>query len=226
MARHGATHGDEQRAGLGAAADLAEPAGAVARDEGQIGERLDVLDERRASAHAALERSRGREGRFGGSAVQPLDEGALLAGHEAVGHGYELDLLTRSGLGALVDGDREGSVRRRCVSSHGDDDPASARDGGRDHRAVEHEVRIDPHQQCVLVTRRLTFDAVCDDDRRAPRRDRPQFDVCRETCAAAPSQTAGFDFGKQCISLAPQHRQRAVALEVGAQRGVGTRGRE
>ena len=47
---------DEGSAARLAAAGLAIPGVAVARDEGNVGERLDVLDERRPSVNAALER--------------------------------------------------------------------------------------------------------------------------------------------------------------------------
>ena len=98
-----------------------------------------------------------------------LHERALLAGHEAVGHGHELDLLALCRLGALVDG-LDGRMCRRCVAADRDDDSPRARDRGRDHRAVQHEVRIDAHQQRVLLARGLALDAVRDHDRARARR--------------------------------------------------------
>src|SRR5207244_1251721 len=44
---------DERRAGLAERAELAEPRWPVARDERDLGERLDVLDERRPAAPTA-----------------------------------------------------------------------------------------------------------------------------------------------------------------------------
>ena len=73
----------------------------MACDERDVGECLDVLDERGAAAHPPLEWTRRRERGLARPAVQPLDERCLLAGDEAVGDGGELDSLT---LAALADG--------------------------------------------------------------------------------------------------------------------------
>ena len=50
--------GDERRPGLVGRPDLAEPGRAEARDLGEVGQRLDVLDQRRAAVDALLERPR------------------------------------------------------------------------------------------------------------------------------------------------------------------------
>src|SRR5437667_143671 len=69
----GAAHGREDRARLLLEPDLTEPAGAVAGDECQVRERLDVLDECRAPIDAALERTGRLAGRLGLAAAQPSD---------------------------------------------------------------------------------------------------------------------------------------------------------
>ena len=83
----------EYRARLVVGAGPAEPVGAVARDQADVGECLDVLDESRATADAALERARWRESRLGIATVQPVHERALLAGDEALGDSRDADRL-------------------------------------------------------------------------------------------------------------------------------------
>ena len=57
---------DQRRAGLLGGAELAKPRGAVAPDQREVGEGLDVADERGAPAHAPFEGPRRGEGRQAG----------------------------------------------------------------------------------------------------------------------------------------------------------------
>jgi len=78
----GAGDGGEHRAGLRRRSDLAEPYGAIPAHQREAGERLDVLDERRPAADAALERPRRHERRLRVAADEPVNERGLLAGQE------------------------------------------------------------------------------------------------------------------------------------------------
>jgi hypothetical protein len=55
----------EHRTGFGVGTNFAVPARAVSRDEGEMGERLDVLNERRATVQSAFREPRWRSGRSG-----------------------------------------------------------------------------------------------------------------------------------------------------------------
>ena len=197
---------DEHRAGLALTAELAEPVRAVTRDERDVGQRLDVLDERRAPAHASFIGPRRHEGRLGGPAVQPLHEGGLLAGHEAVGRRDELESRLAAGAGALGDRAGEAPVRARRAAVDRDHDRACTDARCRRRGAVEHEVRVDPHQQAVLVACGLALDAVRDHDGRTPGRHGRQLEVRREAGAATASQAARLDRRDERAALATQAR--------------------
>jgi hypothetical protein len=62
---HGTKQRHEHRTGLGIGTNFAVPARAVSRDEGEMGERLDVLNERRATVQSAFREPRWRSGRSG-----------------------------------------------------------------------------------------------------------------------------------------------------------------
>ena len=70
---------DEHRAGVGRGSRGPPPVRAEAGDERDVGEGLDVVDERRPAVDTALERTGRREGGFGVAAVEPVDERGLLA---------------------------------------------------------------------------------------------------------------------------------------------------
>ena len=64
-------------------AERAKPARPVAGDQREVGERLGVVDQRRAPAHPALERHRRGQRRLCRAAVTEVDERRLLAGDVA-----------------------------------------------------------------------------------------------------------------------------------------------
>ena len=88
-AGHVAGEGDQRRAGIVDGAQAAIPGGAEAGDDGQVGEGLHVVDQRRAAPHAALVGAGRYEGRFGLAAVEPVHQGGLLAGDVAAGGGLD-----------------------------------------------------------------------------------------------------------------------------------------
>ena len=71
-------HGHEHRAGHLLRPDPSEPGRSEGADQGEVSERLHVLDQRRATSDAADERPRAR-GRDRRSAVQEMNERTLLA---------------------------------------------------------------------------------------------------------------------------------------------------
>ena len=106
-------YGHECRPGVGRGADLAEPFGAVAGDEGDVGEGLDVVDQRRAPVDAALGEVVQVERRFGVASVEPVDQGGGLPGDVAVRGGFERGCRScRIGRRAV----RRGPLRRRGCS--------------------------------------------------------------------------------------------------------------
>ena len=77
---HRTRQGDERGSRLARRAGFAEPLGAVACDQRKVGERLEILDERRAARDAALERTRRDERRLCRTAVEKSYERTLLSG--------------------------------------------------------------------------------------------------------------------------------------------------
>ena len=74
--------GGEHAARLLGGAEAAEPARAVPRDQGQVGEGLDVLDQGGRAAQAAFGHPGRHEGGHRRAAAQPVDQRRLLAGQE------------------------------------------------------------------------------------------------------------------------------------------------
>ena len=72
-------------------------------------ERLDVLDQRGAPSHAALERQRRREGRLGRTSVQRRHQRGLLSGHISglQQEQLELRITVESGRRAVAKGHRK-----------------------------------------------------------------------------------------------------------------------
>ncbi len=76
----------ERGARLAWGAELAEPGCAVARDQRDVGERLGVVDQRRAAPKAVFEGHRWRERGLRRAAVEEVDKRRLLAGDVVARH--------------------------------------------------------------------------------------------------------------------------------------------
>src|SRR5581483_5452401 len=109
---------------------LAKPAGPVARDEAEVRERLDVLDELPAFVRLL-------QGRLGRAAFQALQESGLLPGNEPVGDGLDayVDAVAPLGECAL-----EPLHDRAIGAADRDDRFVRAVDPRRDDRAVDDEM--------------------------------------------------------------------------------------
>ena len=191
------------------AAELAEPV----RRRGARSARCWRASRRsgRASGVRARRRSNGRGGTKAGFAGPPFSHCTSAVSSPATkrsGTRDELDPLARA---RAARARRSRAARLACALAASRPTAiticARAHGGCRRHGAVEHEVRIDPHQQLVLVARRLALDAVGDHDGRAARGDRAQLEVRREARAAASAQPARLD-GRDA---APRPRRAARA---------------
>ena len=126
--------------GSAARAGGAEPGGAVPGDERQVGQGLDVLHQRRPSAQAARRQPRWCRGGGRDAALDPVHDGAGLAGDEPVGGRH----APGSGPGRC----RPGGARRAAVVDdladrvvHHDHGLAGADELGGERRAVQDQVR-------------------------------------------------------------------------------------
>ena len=102
-------------------------------------ERLDVLHQRRRPAQAALGEPRRRRGGRGDSPLNPLYDGARLAGHEPLGRRADLEphpvVAGPAAFGHRLVEDLAD------VAVHHDHRLPGAGDLGRERRAVQDEVR-------------------------------------------------------------------------------------
>src|SRR5579862_3348874 len=225
----GAAECDERRAGGIRSPRRPEPAGAEARDECDVRERLDVLHERRRSVEPALERIRRLQRGLGLAALERAQEGRLLAGDERRRHGGERDVGV---VASTPLGERSRQAAGGRPVRHRDDDSPCADRAGGDHRAVEHEVRREPADGTVLRARRLALGGVGDHDWTPPRRgDGAQLGRRRERRAPAAAQARAVELFDQSRGSRQRpergrvlgKRKRAVAVDVGEQARQNTR---
>jgi hypothetical protein len=127
-----------------------------------VGQGLDVVDEGRPAVDALVERPRSDD-RAGVAAVDPADEGRLLAGDVAVRGLVQFD---GDAVTALVDGALEGRHQLGLAPLDAEDSPAGVEGVDGDGDAVEHEVRVGGEKDPVLGRQWLTFGPVGDDDLR------------------------------------------------------------
>ncbi len=196
----GAVDRDEHAAGLVAGADGAEPARAVPRDQGQVGQRLRVLHQGRRAAQAALAHPRRLERGQRGAAAEPVHHRGLLAGQEprrGLGDRHAEPVQAAGGpFGQRAQDLRAGRVVQVQVRLGGAD-----RLGGQ-LQAVQHEVGREPQQHLVLAAGRLALRAVGHDHlaalRRGPARaTRASF---RCTGKAAPPRPVRPDASMSAMS--------------------------
>ena len=171
----------------------------MACDQRELGERLGVVDECRASAHTALNGIGGVSVGLAGPPLQRFDERRLLAGDVAARD--ELDRDPRPvAAGVLALGERAGQAPQGAAGGlvDADDQLVGADGAGGEHAAVEHQVGQALEQQAVLGARGLSLGRVREHDRplaerRRRRRPPPQLPRKRERGAAAAAQTGLLD---------------------------------
>ena len=200
----GAVDRGEHAAGLVAGADGAEPARAVPRDQGQVGQGLRVLHQGRRAAQAALAHPRRLERGQRGAAAEPVHHRGLLAGQEprrGLGDRHAEPVQAAGGpFGQRAQDLRAGRVVQVQVRLGGAD-----RLGGQ-LQAVEHEVGREPQQHLVLAAGRLALRAVGHDHLAALARAGPghrgQLPVHREGRAAPAGQAGRLDVGDEQVRRA------------------------
>ena len=202
--------GGEERARLVDGPARAEPGRPPLGDLRDVRRGLDVDHQRRPSTDAALEHPRRFGGGLGLAAVEEVDERALLAGHEASGHGGDVDARGRfAGTVAGVERRVDGGHRRTVGAVEADDDAVGARRGGGGQRAVEDEVRDPGQQDAVLGAGRLALGAV--DHHRGPAPaggHGAHLDRRRERRAAAAAQAGRGDLVDEVVGRPVRDRPR------------------
>jgi hypothetical protein len=201
--------------GLLGGAELAEPVRPEAQDLGQVGQRLDVVDQGRGAVDAALERPWRRAGGHGRPSVQPVDQRRLLAGDVSRWDGRQPDRHAGLRAAALGQGLPDGVERGGGGLVDADDHLAGADRGSRQQRAVEHQVWGHGEQQLVLAAAGLALGAVDHHHRRTPAlADGAQLDPGREAGAASTAEAGPLDGGDQLVSGPAGPRRRRIRQAV------------
>ncbi len=222
----GAGQRDERGAGLAGGAELAEPRRAVARDQRDVGERLDVVDQRRAAADTLFEGHRRRERGLGGAAAEVVDERRLLPGDVVAGHRRQAQgaASARRRRGPFLDRARHAPDAGVGRLAHAHDQLIRA-DGLARRGSAPSSTRCgsDSQQRAVLQARRLALGGVGHDDRAAARAgDGAHLGGRGERRAAAPEQARALDLLDQHVACSRARRrprprragQRTVHVEV------------
>ena len=213
-----AADGEQRGAGLVGRTELAEPVRPVPGDQGDVGERLGVLDQRRTSADPSLEGSGRGERRLGDPAVHEVDERRLLTRDVARRQRDATDERTVQ-LRRVSGLDRPVHARQRPAAGpvDRDDDLVGADRLRGEHRAVEHEVGQRGQQEAVLGAQRLALGAVHHDDRPSPvLGDGPHLAARREGRAAAAAEPRRLDRVDQwpAVSVRTAPRRPSVLGDV------------
>ena len=192
-AQRRARHGADRRSRRRRRSELTEPRRTVRQDQRDVGQRLDVVGQRRR-----------RPGRVGGLIVDAADIGRCGAGNggrpsvtsrSAVSSPkrYSLGPATMSssmpsaqprGSNPLEGGAQAGELLGERALD-GDDDAVSADRMSGDEGALQHPIRVADQQRAVLEAAGAHLCAV-DDDGRPRVGDRPPLGTGREPCPAAP----------------------------------------
>ena len=157
-------HRCEHAAGFRLGADGAEPGRPVSRDQRQLGEGLDVLDQGWRPMDAALvDPWRGETGQ-GCAALDAAGQGRLLSGQEAERCRDQVDRDVIQACGGPV-GKRgpQAPKQLRVAVDVEMDLPGADRLSGQ-LESVEDQMRGGPEQQLVLVACRFALSTVADDD--------------------------------------------------------------
>ena len=138
------------------------PLGAVATHEAEMGQRLDVLDERWAAPQAAF----GHSGRLAqwdrNGPPDPVDDGTRLPGDEAVGGGHDAKLRGVEPDPSTFGHRRIDALAHITMDDH--DDLLRPNKAGRKGGTVEDEVWRAGEEHPVLHAGRLALRSVCDDE--------------------------------------------------------------
>ena len=242
LQRHAHRHLDEagvanlagQREHLGSlalgGADAGEPFGPLVDDRGDVGERLDVVDERRAIPKPLLRGIGGTNLRHAALALDRFDQGGLFAADEGPGADAQVDAKIHGRIedaGAqqpkllrLLDGDLQAVNRERIFGADVDVALRGADGVGGNGHAFQHAVRIAFQNAAVHEGAGIAFVRVADDELARPRHlgDQAPLDAGRIARAAAPTQTAP---GDRVNDLGRRHvPNRAMERLVAARRDV------
>jgi len=134
----GSSQGDQHRPGLLGRSHLPEPLSTVASHEGEMGKRLDVVDEGGAAPQAALGHS-GRLAQWDGDPTSnPVDDGTRLACHEAVSGGHDPKPHTvKSGFSAFGQSQIDALA---YIVMDDDEDLVRSNETGRKRGTIENEM--------------------------------------------------------------------------------------
>ena len=212
--------GDERRAGAPRRAPLAEPRAAVAGDQREVRERLDVLDERRPLAVARVRGERRAQPRPRRPALEVREHGGLLARHVPLGagrHGHARAAAAARAVGRARRPSLERawaagaatSTSRAPTALAAASAPSRTRWGARVSNARSLALIGSPSVPLTTTTGR------------APAATARELDGGREAGAATPAQAGALDFGDQ---LRARVGQRPVHGEVAVQRDGTVRG--
>src|SRR5690606_14316782 len=202
---HGAAHAEQARAGRLRRADRGERRAALEDDVRDVGERLDVVDDRGPAEEARLDRERRLVARLAAVPLDRVDESGLLAADVGAGALAELDVEAEAGAGdviaepALFAGalDRMGDAleRERVLAAEVDVAVLGADGERRDRHGLDDREGIALEQDAVLERAGLGFVRVADDVARARRlpRDRVPLPAGGERGAAAPEEAGVRD---------------------------------
>ena len=171
--------------------------GAAAHDHGHLGERLDVLHERRPAAQAPLGETDDPVGGHTGAPGHTGDERRGLAPDETViGHVQPDDRGIPPFAQGLLD-------RESRIGMHHEVGLVGTQRLSADQQSVDDQVRGALQQHTILRAERLALAAVADDDR-GPAADRGpsdggEFAVDGESGPAAPLQPRALELAEETV---------------------------
>ena len=204
-------------------AEALEPVGAVVDDVGEVGERLDVVDQRRAAVEALDGRKRRLQPRVAALALERVEERRLLAADVRAGAAMDDELDLRAGVedvgpqvvGVVCLGHRPVEHVRDLPVLAADEDerlPGADRDR-RDRNSLDQLVRVLHHQLAVLERARLGLVGVAAHVlAHVPVRQERALLSHREARAAAAAQARVLERGEQIgrVELAGRTLERCV----------------
>ena len=221
----------ESRRLLGA--ELLEPLGAVADDRRQVGDRLDVVDDRGSAVEAGDRGERRLETRLAAAALERVEQRRLLAAdvgaRTRVDHDVEVEaraedvLAEEPGGVGLAYGARDPTDDVRNLAADVDEGVVRADGVGRVDAALDEGVRVVVHERDVLAGTRLRLVTVDDEVVGATGvlRDEAPLHAGREACASAPTQAGLLDQRDDVVRVdtkADRHHRVAAVTAVALDR--------